>query len=196
MGGGKRLKMSELCSVINPSKSELSNFGDDIFVSFVEMASVNNDGYIESKVDKPLSELRRGSYTYFAENDIIIAKITPCMENGKCAIATELTNGIGFGSSEFHVFRCSDQIHNKYLFGYLNRESIRQMAAKRMTGSSGHRRVPISFYENLEIPVPSLEEQERVIKEIETYEAAIAKAKTIMSGCAERKKAILEKYLE
>lgn len=188
--------MSELCSVINPSKSELSNFGDDIFVSFVEMASVNNDGYIESKVDKPLSELRRGSYTYFAENDIIIAKITPCMENGKCAIATELTNGIGFGSSEFHVFRCSDQIHNKYLFGYLNRESIRQMAAKRMTGSSGHRRVPISFYENLEIPVPSLEEQERVIKEIETYEAAIAKAKTIMSGCAERKKAILEKYLE
>ena len=172
-GGGKRLKMSELCSVINPSKSELSNFGDDILVSFVEMASVNNHGYIESKVDKPLSELRRGSYTYFAEDDIIIAKITPCMENGKCAIATELTNGIGFGSSEFHVFRCSDQIHNKYLFGYLNRESIRQMAAKRMTGSSGHRRVPISFYENLEILVPSLEEQERVIKEIETYEAAI-----------------------
>ena len=181
--------------MINPSKSELSNFGGDILVSFVEMASVSNDGYIEYKIDKPLSEMRKGSYTYFAEDDIIIAKITPCMENGKCAIATGLTNKIGFGSSEFHVLRCNKQILNKYLFGYLNRESIRQMAAKRMTGASGHRRVPISFYENLEIPVPSLTEQEKIVAEVSGYEAEIAKAQAVMAGCADRKKAVLEKYL-
>ncbi len=83
------------------------------------------------------------------------------MENGKCAIATGLTNKIGFGSSEFHVLRSNEQIINKYLFGYLNRETIRQMAEKRMTGASGHRRVPISFYENLQIPVPPMPEQEK-----------------------------------
>lgn len=189
------LIINKLCSAINPPKSELSNFDKDTLVSFVEMAAVSNDGYIESKLDKPLSEMKKGSYTYFAEEDIIIAKITPCMENGKCAIATGLTNKIGFGSSEFHVLRCSDQILNKYLFGYLNREPIRQMAVKRMTGASGHRRVPISFYKNLEIPVPSLSEQQRVVEEVEGYEAAIAEAKSVMAGCAERKKAVLEKYL-
>ena len=160
------------------------------------MASVSNDGYITNKIDKPLSEIKNGSYTYFAEGDIIIAKITPCMENGKCAIATGLTNKIGFGSSEYHVLRCNEEVLNKYLFGYLNRESVRQMAAKRMTGASGHRRVPISFYENLEIPVPPLSEQQRIVAEVETYEAEIAKCETIMAACADKKKAVLERYLE
>lgn len=194
-GGGKMMIINKLCNKMNPSKSELPNFGDDILVSFVEMTSVSNDGYIEYKIDKPLSEMRKGSYTYFAEDDIIIAKITPCMENGKCAIATGLTNKIGFGSSEFHVLRCNEHVLNKYLFGYLNRETIRQMAAKRMTGASGHRRVPISFYENLEIPVPSLTEQEKIVAEVSGYEAEIAKAQAVMAGCADRKKAVLERYL-
>lgn len=187
--------INKLCSMINPSKSEISGLDSETLVSFVEMASVSNDGYIATKIDKPLSEIKNGSYTYFAEGDIIIAKITPCMENGKCAIATGLTNKIGFGSSEFHVLRCNDQILNKYLFGYLNRESVRQMAAKRMTGASGHRRVPVSFYENLEIPVPSLSEQQRIVAEVETYEAEIAKCKTTMAACAGKKKALLERYL-
>ncbi len=194
-GGGKMMIINKLCSMINPSKSEISGLDSETLVSFVEMASVSNDGYIATKIDKPLSEIKNGSYTYFAEGDIIIAKITPCMENGKCAIATGLTNKIGFGSSEFHVLRCNDQILNKYLFGYLNRESVRQMAAKRMTGASGHRRVPVSFYENLEIPVPSLSEQQRIVAEVETYEAEIAKCKTTMAACAGKKKALLERYL-
>lgn len=164
-------------------------------MSSVEMASVSNDGYIESKINKPLSKMKKESYTYFAENDIIIAKITPCMKNEKCPIATGLTNKIGFGSSEFHVLRCNEQILNEYLFSYLNRESIRQMAAKRMTGTSGHRRVPIDFYANLEIPVPPLSEQHRIVEEVEGYEVEIAKAKAVMVSCANRKKAVLERYL-
>ncbi len=139
--------------------------------------------------------MRKGSYTYFAEDDIIIAKITPCMENGKCAIATGLTNKIGFGSSEFHVLRSNEQIINKYLFGYLNRETIRQMAEKRMTGASRHRRVPISFYENLQIPVPPMPEQEKIVAELSSYEAAIAKTHAVIADCAEQKKAVLEKWL-
>jgi restriction endonuclease S subunit len=159
------------------------------------MASVSNYGYIERMEDKQYSNVKRGGYTYFAENDIIIAKITPCMENGKCAIATGLTNGIGFGSTEFHVLRCKEQIINKYLFGYLNRSAIREEAAKRMTGASGHRRVPIEFYEDLKIPVLPMAEQQQIISQVEQYEAEIRKAQAIMDDCPVRKKAILDKYL-
>ena len=139
---------------INPSGTEIKNLPDDTMVSFVEMASVSENGYIETKVDRPLAEVRSGSYTYFANDDIILAKITPCMENGKCALASDLTNGIGYGSSEFHVFRCSEKIDKGYLFALLNRNDVRYCAQKSMTGKSGHRRVPESFYASMEIPVP------------------------------------------
>ena len=125
------MKISKLCSFINPSKSEISNISNDTIVTFVDMSSVSNDGFIIAKTDKALGELRKGSYTYFAENDIIIAKITPCMENGKCAIAEGLTNGIGMGSSEFHVFRCdTSKINTKFMFAFLNRDVVRKEAEK------------------------------------------------------------------
>ena len=117
------------------------------------------------------------------------------MENGKCAIATGLTNGVGFGSTEFHVLRCKELLINKYLFGYLNRPNIREEAAKRMKGASGHRRVPIEFYEDLEIPVLPINEQQQIVDEIEKYKAEIIKAQAIMDSCVVRKKAILNKYL-
>lgn len=97
----------------NPPRADVPN---DTLISFVEMAAVSNDGHIVGAVDRPMLEVRKGSYTCFQENDIIIAKITPCMENGKCALAAGLTNGIGMGSSEFHVFRCGAGILPKYLY--------------------------------------------------------------------------------
>lgn len=194
---GNKKKLSDVCSEINPSKTAISTVSDDTIVSFVEMSSVSNDGFIQTKVDKPLKELRKGSYKYFAENDVIIAKITPCMENGKCALATGLTNHIGMGSSEFHVFRADKSvILPTYLFYSLNRESIRKFAATQMTGKSGHRRVPISFYETLSITVPtSLLEQQRIVSVIEELEEKKYDNKVIIAGCAERKKKILEKSL-
>src|SRR5690606_28943730 len=86
---------------VNPSKREIADLDINIMVSFVEMASLSEEGYIAKKEDRLLKDVKKGSYRYFAEEDIIIAKITPCMENGKCAIATNLTNSIGFGSSEY-----------------------------------------------------------------------------------------------
>ena len=180
----------------NPSKTELNAYDKNMLVSFVEMSSVSNNGYIVNRVDKKLSDVRNGSYTYFIENDIIIAKITPCMENGKCAIANGLTNGIGMGSSEFHVLRCSDKISNKYLFTYLNRNVIRKEAEKNMTGASGHRRVPITFYENLEIPMLSMDKQKEIVTEIENYEKIILDTQIEINKLNAEKKNILEKYLK
>ena len=187
-------KISNL-TLINPSKTEIRNIDDDIIVSFVEMASVSEDGFIDSSVDKPLKDLRKGSYTYFKENDIIIAKITPCMENGKCAIAVGLTNGIGMGSSEFHVIRTNEKIINKYLFAILNRNEVRIEAEKNMTGSSGHRRVPASFYEKILIPVPPLKEQRQLIEEIENLESKIIQSRKTIDKATQLKQEIMKKYL-
>lgn len=190
----KKIKLSTI-AIMNPSKREISDIDENTVVSFVEMASVSNDGFIETKVDKLLKDLKKGSFTYFAENDIIIAKITPSMENGKCAIAYNLTNNLGMGSSEFHVIRVKEEINNKYLFSYLNREIIRNEAEKQMTGASGHRRVPISFYENLQIPLPSLETQKEIVSRIEKLEKNISDAKKIVDNAKGKKEEILKKYL-
>ncbi len=161
-------------TICNPSKSIISDLPDDTTVSFIEMSAVSNDGHIVRAVDRLLGTLRKGSYTYFQENDIIVAKITPCMENGKCALATGLTNGIGMGSSEFHVFRCGDSILPEYLFAFLNRDVIRTAAESVMTGASGHKRVPITFYQQLRIPLPPLREQQKIVEQIQAHETRIA----------------------
>lgn len=190
------LRVDTICE-FNPSKREVAGMPLDTVVSFLEMASVSNDGFVEGGQDRILQEVIKGSYTYFRDGDIIIAKITPCMENGKCALLSGLTNGIGFGSSEFHVFRNKNAaVRQGFLFHFLNREIIRKQAEQRMTGASGHRRVPIDFYRDLSIPVPSIQEQDRIIQEIGGYEAEIRKAEAVMQGAEARKSAILKKYLE
>lgn len=190
------LRVDTICE-FNPSKREVAGIPLDTAVSFLEMASVSNDGFVEGGQDRILQEVIKGSYTYFRDGDIIIAKITPCMENGKCALLSGLTNGIGFGSSEFHVFRNKNAaVRQGFLFHCLNREIIRKQAEQRMTGASGHRRVPIDFYRDLSIPVPSIQEQDRIIQEIGGYEAEIRKAEAVMQGAEARKSAILKKYLE
>ncbi|WP_201600163.1 restriction endonuclease subunit S [Psychrobacter submarinus] len=183
-------------AIFNPSKSEISSKRDNLKVSFIEMSSVNEDGYIDYKEDRLLKDVKKGSYKYFAENDIIIAKITPCMENGKCAIATGLTNNIGFGSSEFHVIRVDDKVSSSnYVFAFLNRETIRLEAEKHMTGSSGHRRVPAGFYQNLEIPLPNIDEQIKLVNTINQLHNRIAQAQAIIDASVDKKHAIIESYL-
>lgn len=156
---------------INPPKPNTAAMDSNMSVSFVEMSSVSNEGYIETMIDKPLKDVKKGGYTYFAEDDLIFAKITPCMENGKCAIAKDLTNRMGFGSSEFHVFRCSECINKKYLFLVLNSTIVRNGAIANMTGSSGHRRVPEIFYRNLQIPLPPMDVQMQIVKESDKIDA-------------------------
>ena len=145
------VKLKDYCDKINPSKEEIRDVAKDTVVSFVEMASLGF-GKIDVKEDKTIAELSDGGYTYFKENDVLIAKISPSMENGKCGLATGLTNGLGLGSTEFHVIRGKTKEQAKFILEYLNREYIRNIAASNETGASGHRRVPEYFYAQLPIP--------------------------------------------
>ena len=105
----------------------------------------------------------KGSYTYFAEGDVLLAKITPCFENGKISIAYNLLNGIGFGLSEYIVFRPYKKLKKEWLYFFLNRKSFRLEGAQNMSGAVGHRRVNKIFIENKLIPVPSIVEQEKIL---------------------------------
>ncbi|EAK1903907.1 restriction endonuclease [Campylobacter jejuni] len=193
--GWKRISLkNEQYIELNPSKKEISKLDENMLVSFIEMASVSDKGYIQSKIDRSLNEVRKG-YTYFIENDILIAKITPCMENGKCAIAKNLTNNIGFGSTEFHIFRAKTGLDSSFLFYNLNQQNIREKAALAMTGASGHKRVPISFYENLTIPLPPLEIQEKIVQNIELVEQQIDLLNLKLEFLEKEKEKILQKYL-
>ena len=150
------VKLKDYCEGINPSKEEIRNVSKDTVVSFIEMSSLGF-GKIESMEDRTIAELSDGGYTYFKENDVLIAKISPSMENGKCGLAIGLTSGLGLGSTEFHVIRGKNKYQSKFILEYLNREYIRRIATSNETGSSGHRRVPENFYSQMPIPeVPDL----------------------------------------
>ena len=147
------------CCQINPRRPSVS-ISDSDLVSFVPMPAVNEDGYIDGATNEEYGKVKKG-FTYFENNDVLFAKITPCMENGKGAIAEALTNGIGMGSTEFHVLRPIDGISNPYWLLTLTRMPIfREYAAKNMSGTGGQRRVGAAFLENFMIGLPSISEQE------------------------------------
>ena len=157
------VKLSEI-ALANPPKSEISDLKINLSVSFIPMEMLGN-GLINKKEEGKVADFINAGYSYFTENDILVAKITPCMEHGKCAIAKDLMNGIGFGSTEYNVFRIKDnRILTEYLFAYLNRDIIKKQAENNMIGTSGRQRVPISFYENLQIPIVDIIFQKKLKK--------------------------------
>jgi len=118
-------------------------------------------GTILQMDSRSMGEVEKG-YTSFQENDVLFAKITPCMENGKCAIARNLINGIGFGSNEFHVLRATKETTPEWIYYYLRQERIRIQAVHWFRGTAGQQRVPSTFLQELEIPLPPLPEQKRI----------------------------------
>lgn len=131
-------------------------------VHFVPMAELSEQGYVSPNGTRRLDEVMKG-YTYFENGDVLVAKITPCMENGKAALVRGLEHQIAFGSTEFHVLRPTEEVDAKYLFYMIWNPVFRHQAAIKMTGSAGQKRVPTSFLEQFEIPLPKLEEQKRIV---------------------------------
>ena len=159
----------------------------DLPVSFVPMAAVSErTGSIVSSEVRPFGEVSRG-FPIFSENDVLFAKITPCMENGKAAIARNLKNGMGAGSTEFFVLRPTSRILAEYVFHFIRRTSFRATCKANFTGSAGQQRVPKSFLEKVAIPLPPLDEQRRIVGLLDRAadirrraDAARAKARAII----------------
>lgn len=152
---------------LNPPKPARDMLPPDASVTFVPMAAVEAEaGTIARPEIRRYSEVRSG-YTAFREGDVIVAKITPCMENGKAAVARGLENGLGFGSTEFHVLRPTNAVLPEYVFHYVRQESFRRDARNHMAGAVGQLRVPENFLRDAELPMPPLAEQRRIISRVE-----------------------------
>ena len=146
------------CCEVNPKRPR--NIDEELMVSFVPMPSVSEDGKIDCSNIKPYKEVRKG-FTYFAENDVLFAKITPCMENGKGAVAKGLSGGIGSGSTEFHVLRPIEGKSNPYwLYIITMFELFRVGARKVMTGTGGQLRVPVGYLSDFPISLPPISLQD------------------------------------
>jgi type I restriction enzyme, S subunit len=153
-------------------------FDRNLPISFVPMPAVDeHTGTITAPLTRVLSEVWTG-FTHFADQDVIFAKITPCMENGKAAVAAGLLNGIACGSTEFHVMRSTGAVEPSLLWRYLRQRSFRELAAREMTGAVGQRRVPKSYLENRTFFLPPLAEQRRIVAKLDTLTARLARART------------------
>ncbi len=177
---------------INPKKGQDTRLGNGVEVSFVPMPAVTEHGEIDATMIKEYDEVKTG-FTYFAENDVLFAKITPCMENGKGAVAKGLHNGLGFGSTEFHVLRPINGKTNPYWIYMLTAFSqFRADAANNMTGSAGQRRVPASFLENYRVAVPPIDLQEQ----FEAFVEQTDKSKVVVQKALDEAQTLFDSLMQ
>jgi type I restriction enzyme S subunit len=170
------IQLREICE-INPRRPSNLKRTDDSQTTFVPMVAVDDTtGAIQNASIRPYGEIKKG-YTYFAEGDVLFAKITPCMENGKHAVAKGLIDGIGFGSAEFHVLRPHSGLLAEWLHLFLRQPSVLFEAVSHFTGAVGQQRVPPKFLAELEIPLPSLLEQKRIAAILTDQLAAVERAR-------------------
>ncbi len=193
--GWLTIAIGDLC-VIKPPKSEArAALAPSDLVSFVPMEDLpSGRKYLSPSRERSLSEVI-GGYTYFANGDVLLAKITPCFENGKLGVAANLTNGTGFGSSEYLVLRPDSTLSNEWLFYYLSRKSFRVEGASRMSGAVGHKRVPHDFVARYPIPVPPLAEQERLVAILDQALKAIDTATANTEKSELNAKELFDSYL-
>ena len=170
-------RLGDVC-IINPKTPVID---DNLTVSFIPMPKVGENGEFDASEIKEYREVKKG-FTYFQNGDVLFAKITPCMENGKGAVARMLENGIGFGSTEFHILRPKDgNVLSKWIYYLLSWSNFRKEAENNMTGSAGQKRVPKSFLENYNVMLPPLEKQKNQIDSLAKIDDVITLRKQQLS---------------
>ncbi|MGI6692030.1 MAG: N-6 DNA methylase [Christensenellales bacterium] len=164
-----------------PSKEEVKEIPSDTKVSFVPMSDINVfDSHFQPKEERNLEDVFKG-YTYFRENDILLAKISPCFENGKAAIARNLKNGIGFGSTEYIVIRANTEVvFPEWIFYHINTHEFINSGKSFMTGTAGQQRIDINYVKKYCIPVPTLEKQKKILDDIKNEQALVDSSKELV----------------
>lgn len=183
---------------VNP-RTTLPNLSKETKVPFLPMGCVKEESlsYVIKYID---FEKGRKGYTKFKNNDVLFAKITPCMENGKSCVVHDLKQNIGFGSTEFHVLRCTTKILPQFIYYFIVRQEFRALAKNNMMGAVGQQRVPANFLKNLLIPLPPLSEQKEIVARIEKAFAFAGKAQAAVEESLKQaeklKKSILKRAFE
>ena len=151
---------------ISPKKEKAIDDDTDVSFSSMHLMSSSLSEHLTYEIKK-WADVKKG-FTVFRNNDVLLAKITPCFENGKSAVAQDLINGIGTGSTEFMVLRSSNQILPKFLYFLVNTPDFRQAGIHNMTGSVGHKRVPKDFVSTWAFSLPPLAEQTEIVAILES----------------------------
>jgi type I restriction enzyme S subunit len=191
-------QMKRLAEVaeINPSRAGNVKLEQRDKVSFVPMRAVDDvTGKIAWPETRELHEVAKG-YTWFETGDVIFARITPCMQNGKAALAQGLINGVGFGSTEFHVIRAREGMCAEWIYHLVRHKAFRDDAAEHFKGTAGQQRVPQSFLEQRLIPVPPLPEQRQIVAELDALQAEVDALKRLQAETAIELDALLPSILD
>ncbi len=174
--GGEKGKLKNYIQ-LNPSKKTVSGTGPEDTVSFVPMEAISELGELELQ-ERKYKDVSSG-FTYFSDGDVVLAKITPCYENGKAGVMKGLKNGFGFGTTEFMVMRPSNKILADYLYYIVFSDKFRKMGEVEMRGTAGQKRVTSSFVMNYELSIPSIKTQEKIVdelnKKMKMFDIAITK---------------------
>jgi type I restriction enzyme, S subunit len=178
---------------INP-KCDTHQLQDETPVSFIPMQNVSEDGRIISKDWKKYSEVKSG-FTCFQDGDVLFAKITPCMENGKGALVCGLINKIGFGSTEFFVLRPKNPESTEFLYQLSRSPMIRHRASSFMTGTAGQQRVSKSIFDLVRIPIPPLPEQRRIATILSTVDDAIQRSQQAIAETERLKAGVTQELM-
>lgn len=194
MDSWEKTILKNVCKV-NPKKIDTSGLPDNLKVSFFPMAALSEvSGEITDPQIRLLKDVKSG-FTNFLEGDVVFAKITPCMENGKSAVIGKLVNDIGYGTTEFYVLRCGKDLYNRYLYHMIRDTTFRSEAKSVMSGAVGQQRVPKSFMENYPLKLPSVQEQVEIVRVLDNLLAKEQRAKESAEGVLEQidliKKSIL-----
>jgi type I restriction enzyme S subunit len=189
------MKRLRFVTKLNPSKSETAQLNRETEVSFLPMEAVGDDGSLNLDRTRPIGEVETG-YTYFRENDVTIAKITPCFENGKGAVMRELSGGIGFGTTELIVVRpLPSETTSGYLHWLFISTPFRKLGEASMYGAGGQKRVPDDFVRNFAIAFPVVSEQKAIVtfldRETTKLDTLITEARRGIELLKERRTALI-----
>lgn len=166
------LPLKRICKVNASISKQLQRLKNSDYVTFLPMENITTNGEIDISEKRKLAEVRTG-FSSFAKGDVVIAKITPCFENGKGACLDVLDTNIGFGTTELINLRPTDKIISKYLYYITMTRPFRKLGEIVMTGSAGQKRVPVSFVKNFVLGIPEIAEQKIIVRIIEDKLSAI-----------------------
>ena len=190
------VKRGRFCINVNPRSSRLRSLQPNDEVSFVPMEAVGEYGGLQLEQTRAVGDAGDG-YTEFDDGDVVVAKITPCFENGKGALAAGLLNGAAFGTTELHVLRSEESLERRFLFYFTISQLFRSSGEGEMYGAGGQKRIPPEFCENVRILLPPTDDQHAITdfldRETAKIDTLVAKKRTLIERLKEKRTALISR---